>query len=57
LTAGAKLKGDHLSGSLGLGCSWGRSDDFTLTGPGGSSISTRLSIFSVTLLYAISYRF
>jgi long-subunit fatty acid transport protein len=58
LTAGAKLKGDHLSGSLGLGLCWGSSDDFVL-GAGGTlpSVSTRLSIMSISLLYAIAYRF
>jgi long-subunit fatty acid transport protein len=57
LTAGAKLKGDHLSGSLGLGLSWGKSDDFLLGTPGAGSVSTRLSILSLALLYAIAYRF
>jgi long-subunit fatty acid transport protein len=57
LTAGTKLKGDHLSGSLGLGISWGSSDDFLLGDPGGTTVSTRLSILSVALLYAIAYRF
>ena len=57
LTAGAKLKGDHLSGSLGLGMSWGKSDDFLLGTPGAGSVSTRLSILSLALLYAIAYRF
>ncbi len=57
LTAGAKLKGDHLSGSLGVGLSWGRSDDFVLGDPNGTAVSTRLSIFSISLLYAIAYRF
>ena len=57
LTAGAKLKGDHLSGSLGLGLSWGSSDDFLLGEPGGIGVSTRLSIVSLSLLYALAYRF
>jgi long-subunit fatty acid transport protein len=57
LTAGAKLKGEHLSGSLGLGLSWGSSDDFVLGDPGGATVSTRLSVLSVSLLYAIAYRF
>ena len=37
LTGGAKLKGEHLSGS--------------------GAVSTRLSILSLALLYAIGYRF
>jgi long-subunit fatty acid transport protein len=58
LTAGAKLKGSNLSGSLGVGLGWGRSDEFTLGDYGGSTpVKTHLSIFSVSLLYAISYRF
>ena len=57
LTGGAKLKGDHLSGSLGLGMSWGSSDDFPLGTPGVGVVSTRLSILTVSLLYAIAYRF
>ncbi len=57
LTAGAKLKGDHLSGSLGLGLCYGSSGDFLLGVPGGAGITTRLSVLSVSLLYAIAYRF
>jgi long-subunit fatty acid transport protein len=57
LTAGAKLKGDHLSGSLGLGLTWGHSNDFPLSDSGSVPFSTRLSILTVSLLYAIAYRF
>ncbi|MGA8892650.1 MAG: hypothetical protein WB493_13850 [Anaeromyxobacteraceae bacterium] len=58
LTTGAKLRGENLSGSLGVGLGWGKSDEFTLGDYGGSSpVKTHLSIFSVSLLYAISYRF
>ncbi len=57
LTAGAKLKGDHLSGSLGLGLTWGSSNDFPLSDSGSVPFSTRLSILTVSLLYAIAYRF
>jgi long-subunit fatty acid transport protein len=57
-TAGAKLKGTHLSGSLGLGFCWGNSDDFLLGEPGApGAITTRLSIRNVSLLYAIAYAF
>jgi long-subunit fatty acid transport protein len=56
-TAGAKLKGDHLSGSLGLGFSWGSSDEIVLAEPSGNQVSMRLAILSVSLLYAIAYRF
>jgi long-subunit fatty acid transport protein len=57
-TLGAKLKGSHLSGSLGLGFSWGDSDNFPLGAPGGPGVvTTRLSIRSVSLLYAIAYSF
>ena len=57
LTAGAKLKGEHLSGSLGLGFSWGSSDQYTIGNAGGAYVSTRLSVASVALLYALAYRF
>ena len=57
LTAGAKLKGEHLSGSLGLGVSWGQSDEFLLGSPGAGAVSTRLSVLTLALLYAIAYRF
>lgn len=57
ITAGAKLKGDHLSGSLGMGLTWGSSNDFPLSDSGSVSFSTRLSILTVSLLYAIAYRF
>jgi long-subunit fatty acid transport protein len=57
-TAGAKLKGDHLSGSLGLGFSWGNSQPFTVgQTPEGAPVVTTFKIRSVSLLYAISYRF
>jgi long-subunit fatty acid transport protein len=57
-TIGAKLKGDHLSGSLGVGFSWGDSDNFMLGAPGAEgTVTTRLSIRSINLLYAIAYRF
>jgi long-subunit fatty acid transport protein len=58
VTAGAKLKGDHLSGSLGLGFSWGNSQPFTVgQTPEGAPVVTTFKIRSVSLLYAISYRF
>ena len=57
VTGGAKLKGDHLSGSLGLGFCWGSSDPITLGAPGGAVVTTHLSVFSISLLYAIAYRF
>lgn len=56
-TAGGKLKGDHLSGSLGLGVTWGASNDFPLSDTGSVPFTTRLSILTVSLLYAIAYRF
>jgi long-subunit fatty acid transport protein len=58
-TLGAKLRGDHLSGSLGVGYSWGSSAPFTFNAnvPGTSTITTRLTISSIYLLYAVAYRF
>jgi hypothetical protein len=37
--------------------SWGKSDDFLLGNPGSGAVSTRLSMLSLALLYAIAYRF
>jgi long-subunit fatty acid transport protein len=58
-TLGAKLTGAHLSGSLGLGFSWGDSKNFELApqGPGEPPVTTRLSIRTISLLYAIAYNF
>jgi long-subunit fatty acid transport protein len=58
-TLGAKLQGSHLSGSLGLGFSWGDSKNFELVpqSPGEPPVTTRLSIRSISLLYAIAYNF
>ena len=58
LTGGAKLKGDHLSGSLGLGHLLGELGRLRARrAPDRAPPSTRLSILSVSLLYAIAYRF
>jgi long-subunit fatty acid transport protein len=59
ITVGAKLRGEHLSGSLGLGCSWGSSDPFTFAAsvPGATPLTTRLTVTSLYLLYAVAYRF
>ena len=57
-TLGAKLRGDHLAGSLGLGFSWGDSKNFPVGTQGDpEAVTTRLSIRSLSLLYAISYTF
>jgi long-subunit fatty acid transport protein len=58
MTAGAKVRGDHLSGSLGLGYSWGSSQPFQLEDPvTGTSSNTKLTITSLSLLYAVAYKF
>ncbi|MGA8892889.1 MAG: hypothetical protein WB493_15080 [Anaeromyxobacteraceae bacterium] len=58
VTLGAKLRGDHLSGSLGLGYSWGSSRPFEFADPvTGTPITSRLTVRSLSLLYAISYAF
>jgi long-subunit fatty acid transport protein len=58
VTVGAKVRGDHLSGSLGFGYTWGSSPPFTFGDPvAGTPITTRLSITSLSLLYAIAYKF
>jgi long-subunit fatty acid transport protein len=58
ITAGAKVRGDHLSGSFGLGYSWGSSQPFQFGDPvGGTPITTKLTITSLSLLYAVAYKF
>jgi long-subunit fatty acid transport protein len=58
ITVGAKVRGDHLSGSFGLGYSWGSSQPFQFGDPvGGSPITTKLTITSLSLLYAVAYKF
>jgi len=59
ITAGAKVRLDHLSGSLGFGYSWGSSAPFTFGAnvDGSPPISTKLTITSLYLLYAVAYRF
>jgi long-subunit fatty acid transport protein len=58
ITVGAKVRGDHLSGSFGLGYSWGSSNPFqfgdSIT---GNPITTKLTITSLSLLYAVAYKF
>jgi long-subunit fatty acid transport protein len=58
VTAGAKVRVGRLSGSLGLGYAWGSSNPFqfgeSLT---GSPITTKLTITSLSLLYAVAYKF
>jgi long-subunit fatty acid transport protein len=58
VTAGAKGGGEHLSGSFGLGYSWGRSPPFDLGATtGGQPMTTRLTIKSLYLLLALAYKF
>ena len=58
ITAGAKIRGDHLSGSFGLGYSWGSSPTFQFGDPvSGNPINTKLTITSLSLLYAVAYKF
>ena len=58
LTAGAKVRGDHLSASLGFGYSWGSSQNFSFGDSiTGTPITTRLTITSLSLLYAVAYKF
>jgi len=57
-TTGARLAGEHLSGSLGFALNWGSSNQFTVGDPStGQTTTTRLSIVSYYLLYAIAYKF
>jgi len=58
ITVGAKVRGDHLSGSFGLGYSWGSSQPFQFGDPVvGTPINTKLTITSLSLLYAVAYKF
>jgi len=57
-TLGAKVAGDHLSGSFGFGYNWGTSSTFSFPdAASGKYISTRLVVKSFQLLYAITYKF
>ena len=58
VTLGAKVRGDHLSGSLGLGYAWGSSRPFDFgDSVTGTPITTRLTVTSLSLLYAVAYKF
>jgi long-subunit fatty acid transport protein len=58
ITAGAKVRSDHLSGSFGLGYSWGSSQPFQFGDPvSGTPVTTRLTVTSLSLLYAVAYKF
>jgi long-subunit fatty acid transport protein len=59
ITTGVKLRGDHLSGSIGFGYAWGSSKPFEFGGtvPGTPPITTKLTITSLSLLYAVAYKF
>ena len=57
-TLGARVKGEHFSGSFGLGFDWGSSQTFAFGDPAsGAVISTKLNIRSFSLLYALTYAF
>lgn len=57
LTAGISF-GGRLSGSLGAAASWGTTEERPVSSPlGGVSSSTKISIRTVTLHYALSYSF
>ena len=58
ITSGVSLKGSSLSGSLGLGYSFGSGTRFsTLTTGGGEPVDTRLKVRTANLLFALSYSF
>ncbi len=58
MTLGGRVHGEHLSGSLGFAFSWGNSSSFSFEDPAsGASIPTRLSIKTLSLLYAVTYEF
>jgi len=58
MTVGGRVHGDHLSASLGFAFSWGNSSNFSFQDPAsGTTINTRLSIRTLSLLYAVTYQF
>ena len=58
VTIGARARSEHFSGSLGFGFNWGSSANFTLTDPATQvSVSTKLIIRNVQILYALTYEF
>ena len=57
-TLGAKVKGEHLSGSFGFGFTWGNSPNFTFpNSASGGTTTTRFVVRSIELLYALAYKF
>ena len=57
-TVGAKVQGEHLSGSFGFGFNWGSSQTFNFGDSAtGGTISTKLNITSLQFLYALTYSF
>ncbi|MGO8969857.1 MAG: OmpP1/FadL family transporter [Myxococcaceae bacterium] len=58
VTAGAKVRGEHLSGSFGVGFNWGNSPNFSFpNSTTGTTITTKLVVRSLQLLYALTYKF
>jgi long-subunit fatty acid transport protein len=58
MTVGTRIKGEHLSASIGFALSWGNSANFTFDDPaGGAPITTNLHITTLSLLYAVTYQF
>lgn len=58
VTSGLELKGEHFSGSFGFGYNWGDSGPVSTGGLiGGEAISTNLKISTLSLTYAVSFRF
>jgi hypothetical protein len=58
VTLGAKVQGEHFSGSFGLGYNFGTSATFTFPDTiTGNLVSTKLVVQSFQLLYAIAYKF
>ena len=57
-SAGVRLSGGHLSGTVGVAGSWGTSDS-RLLGPstGGASANAKVKIRTFTLLYSLAYAF
>ena len=57
-TGGVSLQGGGLSGTLGLGYTFGDSEESRLTDPEtGTAVPTRLQVRSLRAAYAISFTF
>jgi long-subunit fatty acid transport protein len=58
ITGGVTFQGEHLSGSIGLGYNFGSGTRTTLgSTAGGEPVSTKLTVTTINIMYALSYVF